>query len=330
MFFSCPPLLVHYWHNTPYITRVLLVLFFVIHLTVWIAPHLPHQVLYYVLFFHRCWEPLPSFTFPSTLLDILFSTFSHADVLHLVCNCIATYIMVSQLEEALGSVGICRLVAVLLILTQASMFLLSQLYINIVKNYFCVLGFSGILFGLLTVDCYGERPERTMSLLGFVDLNARLVPWAALVFTAFIFPSSSLLGHLSGILMGIVTVAVIPRRLFAPQAAVDSIWDRLQLQNFILGPAGGRTDIGWSRIIFPSRPRIRSGDESPEDVYDNDTARPMPAPGAVSRQGFHAFSGTGRRLHSSGSTSRSNSGSGSGLGNGSRSTAERPSAIISG
>ena len=64
----------------------------------------------------------------------------------------------------------------------------------------CAVGLSGVLFGLVVIDCHLSTSE-SRSIFGLFTVPARLYPWALLAVWTFLVPHASFLGHLSGALV---------------------------------------------------------------------------------------------------------------------------------
>jgi hypothetical protein len=71
----------------------------------------------------------------------------------------------------------------------------------------CGAGYSGILFAYMILSChYGPVNQ---SLFGMYSIPSKFYPWLLLFITAFLFPGSSFLGHLTGIFAGYIFVYAI-------------------------------------------------------------------------------------------------------------------------
>ena len=66
----------------------------------------------------------------------------------------------------------------------------------------CVVGYSGVVFGLVAFDAFVAEPSREMRLCLVLSVRARLVPWVLLGLTCLLFPAASFLGHVVGVLAG--------------------------------------------------------------------------------------------------------------------------------
>jgi membrane associated rhomboid family serine protease len=206
-----PPALVHLLMSTPPLTFCMCAGLVVLHVLSALPPSWPGAVP------RQCYHPT------SLLLDthndtvgalhraaaFLTAPLFHHDILHLLFNVMATHSTAAALENTLGSTPLTFLVGALLLATQ---FLLTATA-TVVAGFFahtCVLGFSAVLFGLIAVECFGERPRARYSLWGCLAVPAKYLPMGLLLFSALLFPGSSFIAHLAGLACG-VAVARMPR-----------------------------------------------------------------------------------------------------------------------
>jgi membrane associated rhomboid family serine protease len=95
-------------------------------------------------------------------------------------------------------------------------FLAGLLYYNPIVAYpeymyQCTVGFSSILFALMTIQVHQSPSDR--SLFGFVNIPGKIYPWVLLVILQLIMPGISFLGHLSGILVAYLCNKKIKKRI---------------------------------------------------------------------------------------------------------------------
>jgi rhomboid domain-containing protein 1 len=130
--------------------------------------------------------------------------FYHLSETHLFYNMTSLLWKGVQLEMSVGSAGFASMVAALLGLSQGITLLLSKglLLLGDETSYFSqAAGFSGVLFGMKVVlNAWSDD---------FVYLHGMVIPskyaaWAELILIQAIIPDSSFLGHLGGILAGLV------------------------------------------------------------------------------------------------------------------------------
>eukprot|EP00238_Polyblepharides_amylifera_P006462 CAMPEP_0196585262 /NCGR_PEP_ID=MMETSP1081-20130531/50055_1 /TAXON_ID=36882 /ORGANISM="Pyramimonas amylifera, Strain CCMP720" /LENGTH=337 /DNA_ID=CAMNT_0041906751 /DNA_START=417 /DNA_END=1430 /DNA_ORIENTATION=+ len=71
------------------------------------------------------------------------------------------------------------------------------------EMYRCSMGFSGIIFGLIAMDTHDSN-IRERSIFGFFTVPSKYYPWALLGLFQLLMPNVSFLGHLSGLLIGLL------------------------------------------------------------------------------------------------------------------------------
>lgn len=140
---------------------------------------------------------------------LLVSSFVHADDLHLAYNLTSFLYKGLTLESYLGTLHFLALV-LYLSFTAHGIYILVALIMrplgfpHIMDN--CLVGFSGVIFGLKTIlnssPAYARRAE---TIFGF-SLPAGRSPWLELVLASVLSPRVSFLGHLSGILAGLLYI----------------------------------------------------------------------------------------------------------------------------
>lgn len=111
-----------------------------------------------------------------------------------------------QLETQMGSAEFASMVAVLLAMSQGITLLMAKslyVFFNYDKAYFAEysVGFSGVLFAMKVVlNAYSEG----MTYLHGLVVPTRYAVWAELILIQMFIPGVSFLGHLGGILAGIL------------------------------------------------------------------------------------------------------------------------------
>lgn len=113
----------------------------------------------------------------------------------------------AQLETTLGSGKFAAMIAVLLGLSHglavASSLLAASLTHSPTSYSSCAVGFSGVLFALKVVFNYNSP---TYSTIYGVLVPSRYAAWVELLFIQMFVPGTSFLGHLCGILAGLIYV----------------------------------------------------------------------------------------------------------------------------
>lgn len=160
---------------------------------------------------------------------IITHNFFHLGLLHISFNMVFFFSITKDLEKKIGS-------AYILILVLDSVLLISIIYliqIAILKyviitlfkfteynfDFYCSLGFSGVLFSLYFITCnFKNVSETNTHFFGLIPVRAKYSPIIYLLLIQVINPNSSLLGHLSGIFSGyllknILVFFVIPSKI---------------------------------------------------------------------------------------------------------------------
>ena len=155
-----------------------------------------------------------AFSFKAIVSDgeidrIIFAQMSHESFLHLALN-MSSLISLRDLESSLGCAAYLRLVLVLMFLSAALMLALSlALYkrtAQLVHLTSSSIGYSCVLFAMTSFQA-SSRASAAVSIFG-IRMPALFAPFASLVMVSVLVPSSSFLGHLSGIVSGFVAAAL--------------------------------------------------------------------------------------------------------------------------
>ncbi|KAK4800942.1 hypothetical protein SAY86_021429 [Trapa natans] len=140
------------------------------------------------------------------LRRFFLSPFYHVGEPHLVYNMMSLLWKGVQLESQMGSAEFASMVATLLAMSQGITLLMAKsLYVlfHYEKAYFAEysVGFSGVLFAMKVVlNAYSEDMAHVYGLL----VPARYAAWAELILIQMFVPGVSFIGHLGGILAGIL------------------------------------------------------------------------------------------------------------------------------
>ncbi|KAJ4848812.1 Rhomboid-like protein 14, mitochondrial [Turnera subulata] len=141
------------------------------------------------------------------LKRFLLSALYHVSESHLVYNMMSLLWKGIRLETAMGSAEFASMVAALLAMSQGITLILAKsllLFFRYDTPYYYEFsaGFSGVLFAMKVV-LNSQSPHDPTYLYGLV-VPARLAAWAELILIQFFVPGASFLGHLGGILAGIL------------------------------------------------------------------------------------------------------------------------------
>jgi len=159
----------------------------------------------------------------------------HASLPHLIFNMYSFAGVGERLERMVGSVGLLELVVVLalaksLVLVSGEAFLLfysrqSRLLPG------PLVGFSGVIFALFTVDSLLAHPSAQVAVFG-MPVPARAVPVVLLAVQWVLFPFASLWGHAAGIGAGAMFSAGMLKWARFPSVVAKD------LEGFLSGHAG--------------------------------------------------------------------------------------------
>ncbi|KAM4565948.1 rhomboid-related protein 4-like [Odontesthes bonariensis] len=147
---------------------------------------------------------------------LLLSPLHHMDDLHLYVNMVSFLWKGNMLERRLGGSWFLYLLSVFSLLTGLVYLLVQMLMIKLMQrsdrlvefidlpslSSECVVGFSGVLFALKVVSNHFNPGDVTHILN--IRVSNRFASWVELVLIYLIVPSSSLVGHLAGILVGLM------------------------------------------------------------------------------------------------------------------------------
>lgn len=137
---------------------------------------------------------------------IIFGSLMHGDDMHLYYNMLSLTWKGLQLESQLGSAGLLMLILYAILSSGLIMVTLSYALVLIGSENFasyniCSIGFSGVLFCLKYVlNFNAPSMTRVMGL----DIPTKHAAWAELVAISLVTPNASFLGHLAGILAGVI------------------------------------------------------------------------------------------------------------------------------
>ncbi|XP_077467050.1 rhomboid-related protein 4 isoform X2 [Stigmatopora argus] len=137
---------------------------------------------------------------------LLLSPFHHADDMHLYFN-MASFLMKGiRLERRLGSAWFAYALAVFSLLTGVIYLALEAGLTHLTEDQSysaaCAVGFSGVIFALKVLNNH-YHPGRVTYVMGFPVSN-RYASWVELVLIHITSPGTSFIGHLAGILVGLL------------------------------------------------------------------------------------------------------------------------------
>lgn len=183
------------------------------------------------------------------LRRLFLSAFYHVDDVHLVFNMTSLMWKGVQLEGRYGSKQFAMMVGVLLGLSHGLVVVSAKLLSKVANvhgpMYECAVGFSAVLFALKVVLNYNS-PNYT-NVYGIV-VPSRYAAWLEVILAQLLVPGSSFLGHLCGILAGLIYVHGADAVSSNPPQMASGFWGLAALPLALL-----RWPIKW--ITWPFRRR---------------------------------------------------------------------------
>ncbi|CAF3320758.1 unnamed protein product [Rotaria socialis] len=141
-------------------------------------------------------------------MRILLAPFFHGDDMHLYYNMASFLYKGQQLETLFGSQYFALLLTMLTLLSSLMLVLLGQLASSLLDNpeylFTCAVGFSAVIFALKVIATHYTPAYGSNTFLGFIPISAKYIVWVELVVIQLITPNVSFLGHLAGILVGLL------------------------------------------------------------------------------------------------------------------------------
>ena len=128
--------------------------------------------------------------------------------MHLYYNMISFILKGRQLEPKLGDTNYAILLCTLSIATNMVYIGINVLlakYISYSYMHQCPVGFSGVIFALKVILAH-FTPNAMSRVMGIFNVPIRYALWLELALISVLVPNASLVGHLSGILVGIILV----------------------------------------------------------------------------------------------------------------------------
>jgi membrane associated rhomboid family serine protease len=187
-----------------------------------ILPHLYHNL---IIFGFNLSDVKKNCLNPRIIVDILrdnhtfpfnrlfLSAFIHVDDIHLYYNMVSLLWKGINLERILGSKSFMRFTLFSLLVSQilyivTCYLLYQQHFISYYQYDNCVVGFSGVLFSFKYVlsQCNGDHT----SIMFGIRFPSKYMTWIELLAISLLTPNVSFVGHLCGILSGIVYMKIEP------------------------------------------------------------------------------------------------------------------------
>lgn len=148
------------------------------------------------------------------LLTLFVSTYTHLAFFHLFWNMSVLVYYGGIYERKWGSMKfllntilfglLCNLlhVAVAFVITSIPM----PIWIKSNLVYTCSLGFSGVLFFLISIDCFDPKVSSSegQQVFGLMPVPKKYYPWIMLALMQLMIKNVSFIGHLAGLLLGLM------------------------------------------------------------------------------------------------------------------------------
>lgn len=192
---------------------------------------------------------------------IISSAFFHGNLMHIGMNMLSFMALGKSLEKCFGTLWITITILWSIVLTSSiEMLIAFAAYMigseDLMNQH--SLGFSAVLFHLLTLESY-RSPDSLQSIFGMMRVSSKYFPWAILVVTQILLPQASFLGHLSGIVCGILQSCgqlniIMPSASFLRQCD-----DSRRLQFISCRESYVRTAFDDAFFVFSNSSSARSG-----------------------------------------------------------------------
>lgn len=150
---------------------------------------------------------------------IVTSAFTHVGLLHIAMNMSSMLQLGTSLEMQFGSIPF-------MFLTIWAVLIIGCVYVGIsyllwkITGHFdhmktSGVGYSGVLFMYAILEAFHTRIEN-QNFFGICSVPARMYPFILMLVIQFVLPGISFLGHLSGVLVGLLTVYGVSEKIFLP------------------------------------------------------------------------------------------------------------------
>ncbi len=141
---------------------------------------------------------------------IISSAFVHSGLLHIFFNMMSLLQIGTILEIQFGTLQFLVVTLWLVILSSTLYvlfsYILSLAFNNISWLYYSSVGFSGVLFSYAIIETYHSNMP-TRSVFGLFEVPSKVYPWVLLVILQIMLPNVSWLGHVSGIIVGLLLLS---------------------------------------------------------------------------------------------------------------------------
>lgn len=129
----------------------------------------------------------------------------HAGFIHILFNMIAWIYLGKEFERMMGTLGAAYSILVLFVPLSAILHCTAAFLLDALAGtrfrYECAIGISGVLFSILVFNLQMSGTT-SVSFFGMINIPSRWYPWILALLLQLISSRLSLLGHLSGIVLG--------------------------------------------------------------------------------------------------------------------------------
>lgn len=156
---------------------------------------------------------------------IVSSAFTHNGAMHILMNMMSLLQLGAGLEQNFGTVQffLCSMWAIVL---DGFLYCVINWFISVAIPgyqsylYSSAVGYSGVLFSYAVISSY-HTTAPTQSVFGLFSVPSKLYPWILLGIMQVILPGISLIGHLSGILVGLLAVYGVFDLVLIPSKGIE-------------------------------------------------------------------------------------------------------------
>ena len=150
-----------------------------------------------------------------SLFTLLISSYAHLSFFHIFFNMSVWVFYGGLFERKWGSAKFATNILIAGLATNVIHLIISKMfsYLPIFSFYVfdmlvntCSLGVSGVLFFLISVDCFDPElpPNSGQQIFGLMPVPKRYYPWIMLALMQLMIKNVSFLGHLSGLILGLM------------------------------------------------------------------------------------------------------------------------------
>jgi len=194
----------------------------------------------------------------------------HGSDMHLYYNMSSLIWKGRKLEHIFGTVRFAVILLSFVIVSPLVQFSLSFAASEVLNDVSylseCAVGFSGVLFALKVLMSFYDTSSNSYSQVIFLTVPTRIVFWFELILIQILVPNASFIGHLAGILTGLLFVKGPLREIDETIASIiESFWYGRPTRQYFNN--SGTT--GYSSRSYPGRDNGQNGNYRSEDWYTN-------------------------------------------------------------